>query len=378
MKNFIFLIALIFTLNLFGQPYFEIINDNQMKIYLNEFGHITDSFNATYYRISFFDSVNSPLNGRIKEFYLENTILFEGYYRDGQLSDSAKYFDSNGNLKIIGQYNQGKRVGNWLTYYPNNQLKTRIKYGNDIFYIVETFNKKGKQKVTEGNGKYEGTMKFGMNKTADVTFKGTLSNGLPDGNWTIYFMYGAANEKFENGQFISGTDDLGKKYNKSVIDFYGFLPTENFNIFKAKYHLNRSDLEKNKIEIEHPTIIDKKLMDFSYFENTNIKVPSYIDNDLNYFIDTFEKEISRKINQSFYGFVEFRIDAKGNIKDKKVITSYQKIDLIIKTVLDSIGKFEPAKNSKKTFETWIYFSIFKTDNIYMPRFNFGFENMNLK
>jgi len=378
MKNYVLLIFLFLTLKLFGQPYFEILNDNQLKIYINAIGHITDSSNAEYYRISLFDSINSPFNGNIKEFYLDHKLSFRGYYKDGQLSDSAKYFDSKGNLKMEGKYTQGQRTGEWLSYYPNRQLKTKIKYDNNKFYIMELFNKKGKQKVTAGNGKYEGTMKFGMNKTADVTFKGTLENGLPTGNWTIYFMFGAANEKFENGQFISGRNYEGYQYNESKINFNEYLPTENFNIFQAKYHLNRRDLDKNKIDIEHPTIIENKLTSFSYFQNTNITIPRYNGKDLNHFIDIFEKDLSNEINQSFYGFVEFKIDSNGDIINKKIISSNQKFNPIIKKILESLGSFEPAKNNKEAFETWIYFPIFLTDKIYIPRFNFGLENMILK
>ena len=92
-------------------------------------------------------------------------------------------------------------------------------------------------------------------------------------------------------------------------------------------------MDKNKIDIEHPTIIENKLTSFSYFQNTNITIPRYNGKDLNHFIDIFEKDLSNEINQSFYGLVEFKIESNGNIINKKVISSNQKFNPIVKKIL---------------------------------------------
>ena len=102
------------------------------------------------------DYSNGKRNGQGKEFItinLENEIIFEGEYLEGQRwKGDGKEYDNNEQIIYSGSYNNGRRwEGTETTYDESNELKRTVKYSNGI--IMD-----GKGKEYDKNNKliYEG------------------------------------------------------------------------------------------------------------------------------------------------------------------------------------------------------------------------------
>ena len=49
-------------------------------------------------------------NGRVKEYYNNNTLKFEGEYFNGKRNGKGKEYNDNGTLKFEGEYLNGERI----------------------------------------------------------------------------------------------------------------------------------------------------------------------------------------------------------------------------------------------------------------------------
>jgi antitoxin component YwqK of YwqJK toxin-antitoxin module len=100
---------------------------------------------------------NDKLNGRKVIYYLEGQIETEklnplsiSMYKNDTLNGDYKELFSTGRLKLIGKYENGKRVVEWKEYYPNGNIYKVFRYKNDLIHGWSTsYNNDG-----EENGKF--------------------------------------------------------------------------------------------------------------------------------------------------------------------------------------------------------------------------------
>ena len=68
--------------------------------------------------------------GRIKEYYYDGKLIFEGEYLNGKKNGKCKEYNYNGKLEFEGEYLNGKKNGKCKEYYDNGKLKFEGEYIN--------------------------------------------------------------------------------------------------------------------------------------------------------------------------------------------------------------------------------------------------------
>lgn len=334
--------------NLFGQNYFELVSSDSLRIYFDVNGKNTRSDFSYLYRTFKVNNLVFPFEGKVKDFYSNDTLAFEGYYRNGLLNGKAKYFDHNGNLFIDASYKDGYREGEWIFYYPNGQIEKRLKYSNGIVLFIDFFNKKGKQLVINGNGSYSGYINFGINPTK-VAINGKFENGLMQGDWTIHYYMRSGYETFKQGHFKEGIDNIGNLYkDKSVINIVGSLINENLDVYNVRCMLDK--------EIRQH-IIDRDIL-----------LPKYRNQDLEDFIEYLTPIISKEINHPFWCLLSFDISMNGELKSYKSISSEPTVDSSFYKIFNNLDSFSPAiDNSRNTYNSHLFFPIIRQDSsVFIP------------
>lgn len=71
---------------------------------------------------------NSSLTGQYKEFFPGGGLKAQIPYEEGKPEGKALYYYPNGQMKIVGYFNEGKRRGKWKFYDKRGHLIREIKY----------------------------------------------------------------------------------------------------------------------------------------------------------------------------------------------------------------------------------------------------------
>ena len=89
-------------------------------------------------------------NGKGKEYYYGDILVFEGEYLNGERNGKGKEYYNNGNLRFEGEYLKGKKNGKGKEYYNNGNLRFEGEY------LKGKRNGKGKEYYSNGNLRFEG------------------------------------------------------------------------------------------------------------------------------------------------------------------------------------------------------------------------------
>ena len=77
------------------------------------------------------------LNGIIKgKYYLGGKLIFEGEYLNGKKNGKVKEYYDNGKLKFEGEYLDGEKNGKAKEYYDNGELKFEGQYLIHILHFL--------------------------------------------------------------------------------------------------------------------------------------------------------------------------------------------------------------------------------------------------
>jgi len=206
------------------------------------------------------DSTSSPVyfetlqNGQTQFYFDEHYFLvakdcpYKAIERVGKYDIALKNFDgdfvdynNDGEAVLTGSYQKGKKEGLFTAYFANGQTKWQILFHADIpvdtvrynypdglpmleiryddgkVYVLNFWDTHRRQRVKDGEGKFEFAVKAeGYNEYGYIftTYKGSIKNGKPDGNWDIFLEYDkgekdyAGYERFEEGKFKTGYDEI--------------------------------------------------------------------------------------------------------------------------------------------------------------------------
>lgn len=131
-------------------------------------------------------------NGQLLEdlFYDEENNLFV----NNRWDDNANWLIKEGNGDYIvygedketilarGKIKDGKKEGIWKYYFDNGELREEASFDNDVYKIIHSWNSKGNQVVTNGEGTY-----FSFWEGTDALYEtGLVANGLKEGLWQSY------------------------------------------------------------------------------------------------------------------------------------------------------------------------------------------------
>ena len=125
-------------------------------------------------------------NGKVKIYYLDGILLFEGEYLNGKINGQGKEYDYDGKLEFEGEYINEERNGKGKEYYDDGKLKF------DGEYLNGKRNGKGKEYYIDGELYFEGEYLNGKrwngkgyNKEGNIDFE--IKEGFGKGKGYILF-----------------------------------------------------------------------------------------------------------------------------------------------------------------------------------------------
>lgn len=190
--------------------------------------NLQDSIWKTYYENGQLSSLGEMENS--------NPLgLWTTYYENGQLSSKMKYlsnnksyiedvwdiegnhivingnglfksFSSTGQVLIQGDVKDGEKVGKWISYFDNGDIKEEGTYKSEVYKIINSWNSKGEHIVKDGQGLYK---TYFPNKES-IFETGKIENGLREGIWKTY--YESTGSLYLENNFIKGKLSGIQKY----------------------------------------------------------------------------------------------------------------------------------------------------------------------
>lgn len=425
MRNVITINILIFTnIAIYSNQsiFFRSINDTLIKVFINEFGEVTNISNAQFYRIYSISDNLINLNGKIIDYYLSDKIAFKSNLKNGKLHDSAFYYYESGKLKEFGKYQNGYRIDDWKYYYENGQLKKTILIQKDKIKILNLYNEKGKTLIENGKGKYKGTCIMNFDPPQKVSIKGEVLNGNMTGKWLMNyynykditgerheFIYNVT-EKYENGNMSSGYHDIkftlmnykreplfgltntNKTHDTPLIQLLDYNIHEHVNIYKTIIEIDKNLYKSNfdkefKNELDQ-FLISNKISEMIYFQNTKLTTPFYKGKqniNINFLVDLQSEiqKLERNLPKDFILLIEFDINKDGSVDNINTFKSKDfpidqdnKIQEIIHRL--SNNNWIPAKNNEtnKTYDCHILIPIIcNNKKIKICQYNLGLQEL---
>lgn len=128
------------------------------------------------YELKQFGSLRS-IEGPYITWYKNEQKQYESSYKDKGVLDGVMqaWYDS-GILKLKGQYDDGKKAGQWTEWHDNGRIKSQINYVNNVL-----------------NGPYKKWYENGQQQTL-----GNYKNGLLNGLWIVWDSKG---QKVSEGEY---------------------------------------------------------------------------------------------------------------------------------------------------------------------------------
>ena len=195
--------------------YYEDAPGGQTRFFYDDHYFLADKYCPfkAIERVGHYDFTKRVFEGAFSDFNNVGRPVLRGYYRDGKKEGKFTAYHPNGQVKWEGTFIQDIPDGPWNYYYPDGKPLLEVTYGSEGLKIQNFWDRKGEQRVTNGNGKYEFAVEAdGYNEFGYVRYnrKGKVVDGRPHGNWTIEYLFddgkkaGAGHELYEHGRFIGG------------------------------------------------------------------------------------------------------------------------------------------------------------------------------
>lgn len=186
--------------------YVEFNLPDSIKIYFNCTGKVCRQSCAEFYRVGKIDKELINVNGKFRDYYMNDSLAFEATMDSGYIHGKASYYYPNGLVKSSGHYVRGRRAGIWKFYYESGNLLKIANFVEGFPFVSTYFSPSGKQKVENGEGQYVG--QYNTYRTCEpFEFKGKMTKGVLDGKVKIYnprFSGNFGHEYYSEGRFLNG------------------------------------------------------------------------------------------------------------------------------------------------------------------------------
>ncbi len=309
MKNI--LLTLLITFVSFSSKsqdtFFEILENDSLKIFYNGFGKVNINNPYHYYRIGKLNKYIFGYEGKVTDYDSLGNILFKGNYKNGVLNGKATLYYKNGKVNAEGYYKNNKRDSIWVIYYENGKTNLKLKYGENT-QLLELYTKKGKILVTNGNG----ICKLSA-FARDI--KGEIRNGLRVGTWKHdYFI----EEYDEHGNLVEGVElHKSTKYYKTHVPYFAPFLHENSGIFSS---LNMIENFQDFKQLNSNLLYNgSENINESFFISLIDSINIYTETEnIKYYWFLFETEISNEGNMS----IRKEISTNTNVLFNKKVNSW--------------------------------------------------------
>ena len=152
--------------------------------------------------------------GEWKSYHKNSQLASIGKAKHGKQTGEWKNYHENGQLSQIGKYENGKATGEWKNYHENGQLSTIRQYENGKKTgEVKSYHENGQlqQIGKHENGELTGEFKV-YHENGQLIQIGQYQNGKKTGEWSFYFSNGQLEKKC--------TEDNRGVYNGNYVEYY--------------------------------------------------------------------------------------------------------------------------------------------------------------
>ncbi|HEY6142171.1 MAG TPA: energy transducer TonB [Flavobacterium sp.] len=201
------------------------VSENHKIILLDSTFNEKTKLNHPYYRI-IKDYKLEKESYEISEYTDSGILITEGTTSNRDIivkEGKFIHFYENSNIKLISNYEKGRKIGQEFKWYENGNKKEEGTYivnkedkdQKNNYRVNQFWDNRGIQRVTNGNGNY-------IEKYKNYYGSGEVKNGVKDGVWEGWVgnTYNKYTEKYENGKLVSGTiiGENNIKYTYEVLE----------------------------------------------------------------------------------------------------------------------------------------------------------------
>ncbi|SDX93369.1 toxin-antitoxin system YwqK family antitoxin [Hymenobacter psychrophilus] len=163
-------------------------------------------------------TADADFKGQVLDYWMETgRLAMRLQYKNAQANGSIEQFHANGTMALRGQLVAGTPTGEWRYWYDNSQLRQVVQFLPDGQLRIESYwDSTGTQRVTDGNGNWEGTLASSYTTLPEgkkvrivskFIFRGEVADGVPNGQWQSMQRHNRQPftiENFVQGKFRSG------------------------------------------------------------------------------------------------------------------------------------------------------------------------------
>lgn len=359
--------TLLILCSIFHLP--EILNGQEkVTLYYNSNWEITKKDKATYFREAEFDLNNFKLDGSVKDYSINGTLLMKGNYNSDKKNGEFTFFYDNGNVKSKGHYEDNKRVGYWEYFYKDNKIKQKVFFPPIPpyldFSVVEYYDNKGNQLIKNGTGKWinDSIQGTSLDKSSLDKLVGEFKDSVKVGEWKLYRVSDNKiihRERFRKGKFIDATvyEPLFDSYGTISFEMLNKFPDENNSKLKKteNFKLDSTSFSATLIFSDVETIF--KTITGKEYKITNRNacyafgddsLLEFIEKNIRYPISAIQKRATGKV------YVAAVIDSLGKSKEVKILKGVQMdLDAEAIRVIKLIKNWMPAIQDGKAVESTI-------------------------
>lgn len=195
--------------------FYEKVSDDITRFFYDDHYYLVDKHCQfkTIERVGQYNFQQQQFIGEFTDFDSRGRAILKGNFRDGRKEGDFKAYHPNGQLKWEVSYIQNAPQGLWKFYYPDGMPLLEVIYDNGERRILNFWDQHGRQRVINGNGRYEfGVAADGYNEFGYVRYnrKGKIVDGRAHGNWGIDYVFAdgkkqnAGYEFYQHGKFVQG------------------------------------------------------------------------------------------------------------------------------------------------------------------------------
>ena len=222
------------------QPvYYEPAPEGKLRFFFDDGYYLADKLCPfkRVERVAVFDFAKQVFDGEFVDFDLAGRAILRGRYVNGRKDGEFTAYHPNGEVKWTVSFVQGLPNGVWSFFYPDGKPLLEVEYGPTATMIRNFWDARGRQRVTDGNGRYDfEVLADGYNPYGYVRYRrrGRVVNGLPQGAWIVEYIFddgekaSAGHEYYEAGRFVRGYEVFSDE-EFSDGPRYGLFPTVFFD-----------------------------------------------------------------------------------------------------------------------------------------------------